>query len=117
MAKKQPLSSKVLVSNRAALVAKYGAPGVKAIEAAVKGLDTAAHKRGLNTRLISLDGATLGAKKVKDPSDPVENKIAIDAVVKKLRPEYLVILGSRDVVPYQDVRNKLHVPGDPDSDD
>ena len=117
MAKKQPLSSKILVTNRAALVAKYGTSGVKKIEKAVDGLISADRQRGLNTRLIYLDSASLGSKKVTDPRDPVENKAAIDAVAKKHRPEYLVILGSHDVVPFQELKNKLFDPADPDADD
>ena len=116
MAKKPSLSNKILVSSRGALVAKYGASGVKEIEKAVDGLIAADRRRGLNTRLIYLDSAGLGRKKVTDPRDPAENKAAVDAVAQKHRPEYLVILGSHDVIPYQDLKNKLHDPGDPDSD-
>ncbi len=116
MAKKKPLSSKILVTNRAALVAKYGTSGVKEIEKAVDGLIAADLKRGLKTRLIYLDDASLGNKKVTDPGDKRKNKAAVDAVAKKHRPEYLVILGSHDVVPYQELKNKLHDPDDPDSD-
>jgi len=110
------LSSKILVTNRGALLAKYGTGGVKAIEQAVKALTSADAKRGLATTFIYLDGASLGSARVTDPTDPAENKGAVDAVAKKHRPEYLVILGSRDVVPYQDLKNKLHDPADPDSD-
>lgn len=110
------LSSKILVTNRGALLAKYGSRGVTAIEQAVRTLATADARRGLATRLLYLDGAPLGAARVIDPADPAENKAAVDAVVKKHRPEYLVILGSHDVVPYQDLKNKLHDPADPDSD-
>ena len=117
MAKKQPLSSKILVTNRAALVAKYGTSGVKQIEKAVASLIAADRPRGMNTRLIYLDGASLGNKRVTRPGDAVENKTAVDAVAKKHRPEYLVILGSHDAVPYQELNNKLHDPDDPESDE
>jgi Peptidase family C25 len=116
MAKKAALSSKILVTNRAALVAKYKTSGVKAIVTAVRALTRADERRGFATRLIFLDGAPLKSKRVKDPADPVENKAAIDAVVRKHRPEYLVILGSHDVVPYQDLKNKLFDPNDDESD-
>jgi hypothetical protein len=113
---KRALSKKILITNRAALVAKYRAHGVKAIEAAVKALAAADAKRGFATTLLYLDGPRLGRAAMGDPGDPAEAKAAVDAVVKKHRPEYLVILGSHDVVPYQDVKNKLHDPADPDSD-
>ena len=108
---KQALSSKFLVTNRSALRAKYGSAGVSAIEAAVKALATADAARGFATRLVYLDGASVGAARVTDPTDPAENKAAVDALARKHRPEYLVILGSHDVVPYQDLKNKLHDPG------
>ena len=54
---KQALSSKVLVTNRARCRPSTASPGVKAIEKAVKALATADAKRGLDTRLIYLDGA------------------------------------------------------------
>lgn len=110
------LSSKILVTNRAALAAKYGAAGVAAIEKAVEKLAAADARRGLATRLLYLDGASLGSARVTDSADPAENKAAVDAVARKHRPEYLVILGSHDVVPYQDLKNKLHDPADPDAD-
>jgi hypothetical protein len=115
-AKKAALSGKVLVTNRSALTAKYGAKGVDAIEDAVKALAAADRQRGLETRLLYLDAAAMKKARVKDPADPTENKAAIDMVARKQRPEYLVILGSHDVVPYQDLKNKLHDPADPESD-
>ena len=110
------LSSKLLVTNRGALARKYGVPGIKAIERAVGALAKADRRRGLATRLIYLDGAGLGRSRVTDSTDQVQNKGAVDAVVARHRPEYLVILGSHDVVPYQELKNKLHDGADPDSD-
>jgi hypothetical protein len=114
--KKSALSGKVIVTNRSALEAKYGAKGVDAIEDAVRALAAADRQRGLDTRLLYLDAAAMKKARVKDPADPTEHKAAIDAVARKHRPEYLVILGSHDVVPYQDLKNKLHDPGDPEAD-
>ena len=116
MARKTTRSSKLLVTNRSALLSKYGSEGLRAIEQGIKALAAADRKRGLETTLIYLDGPALGSARVGDPADPAENKAAIDALFAKHRPEYLVILGSRDVVPYQDLKNKLHDPADPDSD-
>jgi hypothetical protein len=116
MARQSALSSKVIVTNRAVLLAKYGPAGTKAIDGAVRALVAADRKRGFATRLFDLGSAALGKARVRDPSDPTENKAAIDAVARKHRPEYLVILGAHDVVPFQDLKNKLHDPADPDSD-
>lgn len=110
-------SRKIVVTNRSALRAKYGAAGVRAIEKAIAALAKADAKRGLTTKLVYLDGAALKSSRVLDATDPVENKAAVDAVARKHRPEYLVILGSHDVVPYQDLKNGLFDPADPDSDE
>jgi len=115
MAKKL-LSKKVIVTNRKALVTKYGQKGLARIKAAVDALVKADAARGFATSLVYLDGAAGKWPKVKDPADQVENKKAVDGVVKALVPEYLVLLGSHDVVPYQDLRNPLFDAADPDSD-
>lgn len=109
------LSKKILVSNRTALLSKYGTAGVKRIEQQVRGLATADAKRGFATRLVYLDARGV-TPRVRDASDPKENKGAIDGVVKAHRPEYLVILGSHDVVPFQPIRNPLYDPLDPEGD-
>ena len=70
MARKPSLSSKVVVSNRSALLSKYGVPGVTAIEKALHQLAKADKGRGIQTRLVYLDGAGLGSKRVTNPSDP-----------------------------------------------
>jgi hypothetical protein len=110
------MDDKVIVTNINALKSKYGTKGVTAIRAAVKQLISADSKRGLKTRLIGLDD-TAAMKKLKAPvvtkaSDPKQNKAAIDAVFKKLRPDYLMILGSTDVVPHQDLKNPVFSPPD-----
>ena len=68
MARKPSLSSKVVVSNRSALLSKYRVPGVKAIEKALDQLAKTDKRRGIQTRLVYLDGAGLGAKRVTDPA-------------------------------------------------
>ena len=110
------LSPKVIVTNRSALTAKYGGAGVAKIDAALKALVKADAARGFATRVIDLSRAGSKRKKVTDPADPAENKSAIDGVAKALRPEYLVLLGSKDVIPYQDLKNPLYDALDPDGD-
>jgi Peptidase family C25 len=116
VARQATLSAKIVVTNRTALRRKYGSTGIAAIEQAVRALATADAKRGFDTRLVYLDAASLGKARVTDTADPVQNKAAVDAIATRYRPEYLVILGSHDVVPYQDMKNKLHVASDPESD-
>jgi len=110
---------KVIVSNRAALLGKYRKAGLDKIEAALKALAAADGKRGIKTKLIYLDVASamkaVGGKAVTDPRDCKQNKDAVDAVFRKLSPQYLMILGSIDVIPHQDLRNPtFDPPNDPD---
>lgn len=102
------MTVKVLVTNRAALLAKYGS--LRTVDAALERLIAADVARGLRTHVIDLaDAPTM--KRMKGPTadvaDEPANKAAIDAVATKLRPAYLVILGSDDVVPHQKLSNPL----------
>jgi hypothetical protein len=103
---------KVILTNVSALKTKYGAQGLRTVQSAVTGLIQADKARGLQTKLIALDDATamsgLSAPVVTDPGDPKQNKSAIDAVYRALAPDYLMILGSIDVIPHQDLKNPLY---------
>ncbi len=59
---------------------------------------------------------SFNGRAVTDPTDPEQNKKAIDAIFRKADPEYLLILGAIDVVPHQNIRNPaLDPPDDPDA--
>jgi hypothetical protein len=112
------MADKVVVTNESALKAKYKASGVAAIKAALQTLSAADRQRGLKTVYVPMDSASamakMKSKPVKDTSDPEQNKIAIDAIFKKLAPDYLVILGAPDVVPHQDLKNPMYSPNNDD---
>ena len=99
---------KVIVTHRGRLAAKYG-NAMRRIDDGVKALVAADAARGVNTRVIGLDDATVmkrfRAKPLADPKDEPGCKAAIDRIARTLRPDYLMILGSRDVVPHQTLRN------------
>ena len=105
------MDDKIIVSNRAALTAKYGSAGVGKIKQAVTALIAADAKRGIKSRLVYLDDAvamkSFKGKAVTDPVDPRQNKEAIDAIFKTGDPDYLMILGAIDVVPHQDMANPV----------
>ena len=102
---------KVVISNFAALKDKYGSRGLRAIRAAVARLIAADKGRGLNTVLVDVDSKakmkSLSAARVIDHRNCRQNKEAIDGVYKALMPDYIMILGSRDVIPHQDMKNPL----------
>src|SRR5438105_7455484 len=101
------MNSKIIVTNKAALEAKYGQE-VKEIYRAVARLIAADKARGLETTVLAIDDAkdmkSVSAGPVTNRSDPRQNKNAIDAVFRKHDPQFLVILGSVDIIPHQDVR-------------
>ena len=107
------MSRKLILTNVSRLQGKYGA-GFARIQTEVDKLIIADEARGLETRLIALDDSTqmqnLNAPAVTNELDPKQNKRAIDAVYKELVPEYMMILGAQDVVPYQDLSNPTFDP-------
>lgn len=114
-------SIKVVLTNIGALKAKYGASGTARISAAVSALAAADRARGITTRLIALDSAAamkkLGGRPVAQAQDLAAVKAAVDAVCKKLSPDYVMLLGAWDVVPHQSLRNPAASDpsnGDPD---
>lgn len=111
------MDDKIIVSNSAALRAKYGGKGVTKIKKAIIGLIAADAERGIKSRLVYLDQAaamkSFHGRAVDDPSSAHQNKEVIDAIFRAANPEYLMILGAPDVVPHQDMTNPLF-PDDPD---
>lgn len=111
---------KVIVTNSSALSAKYDPSGVKAIVTAVEALIAADKARGLTTKLIRLDNTNdmkrIGGTPVQDATNPKQNKIAIDDIFTVIQPDYLLILGSVDVVPHQNLKNPAYNPGNDDDE-
>jgi hypothetical protein len=102
---------KVIVTNFGALTGKYDAAGIRDIRAALGRLITADKARGLQTILIGVDDPrrmrALSSPAVVNPASTKENKAAIDGIYRALTPDYILILGSRDVIPHQDLKNPL----------
>jgi len=101
------MEDKIIVSNRKALVKKYKKKGFDAIQKTLKKLIDADRKRGIKTRVVFLD-----EKASINPTNPRQNKKAIDSVFKKFNPHYLMILGAHDIVPHQDLYNLVPSDGD-----
>jgi hypothetical protein len=90
---------KIIVSNRAALVKKYGAEALPRIERAVTKMIAADRTRGIESRLFYLDTRA---------SDTRGNKNAVDRLFAHYSPDYMLILGAPDVVPHLKVTNLTH---------
>src|ERR1700685_1395440 len=102
---------KVIVTNLGALARKYDAAGVRDIRAAVERLIAADKARGLQTSLVGIDDArrmrALSSPAVANWANTKQNKAAIDGIYRALTPDYILILGSHDVIPHQDLKNPL----------
>jgi len=108
------MEDKIIVSNSAMLIEKYKNKGLKSIQKELKKLIAADKKRGIKTRVLYVDKKNdmkkIKGKAVTNPKNPRQNKRAIDAIFKKFNPQYLMILGAHDVIPYQDLDNHLFDP-------
>lgn len=95
---------KAIVYNRAALLAKYKAAGLGGLDGAIKKLIAADSNRGLADVLVDLSDQTqmpqYGTDAVRQPGSERQNKKAIDAVHRSLRPAYLLLLGGPDSIPH-----------------
>jgi hypothetical protein len=103
---------KVIVSNRSALIAKYRGRGFARIRSAVNALIKADYQRGLKTRIFYIDDKTT-MRRMRGPvvqyvEDYRAVKEAIDAIYRKTKPDYLMILGAPDVVPHQNMVNPAY---------
>jgi hypothetical protein len=116
-----PTVDKLIVTNTTALRAKYGPAGVAAILQNVDALIKSDERRKLTTRLldVSSPGAmrALDGRPVVEPGNPRQNKEAVDAAYRALSPDYIMILGSIDVIPHQDLKNALYRPNAEYDDD
>lgn len=112
-------SIKLSVTVGSALRAKYPAAGTKRITAAIAAWIKADRARGITTIHLELDDTAAmkaqGVAALTGKATATKVKRAIDALAKKLAPDYIVILGGDDVVPYFHVANPSYDPnGDTD---
>lgn len=110
---------KVVVTHASAGHTKYGAAGWKKITRAVHTLVAADRQRGIATRLVPVDSPSAlkpaGATPVTAPSDVTGIKNAIDDIVAKWQPAYLVLLGGPELLATVNLTNPLWT-GDPNDD-
>lgn len=112
---------KIIISSLGILRAKYKPAGMKRVLDALDMLIKADAKRGLVTRVFDLQDPDMlashglpGPVSQTQPPSPEEAKTAIDAIFTAHRPDYLMILGGPDVVPYIPLTNPLPDDEDPE---
>src|SRR5438045_438596 len=103
-------ADKILVTNQAILAQKYGA-GKPRIDTAIQRLIDADDKKGIKTIVVDLadaaDMARFDGSAVTAPDNQTQTKRAIDAIYRAVVPDYLMLLGSQDVICHQDLDNPL----------
>ncbi|AWO00259.1 hypothetical protein DLD77_00320 [Chitinophaga alhagiae] len=108
---------KLIVSNRSALARKYGQQH-KSILADLQSIVQSDKKRGLSTVIVFADDAAAMKKykapAVKDAANARQNKLAIDALYRYFQPDYLLLAGAQDVIPFQPLANLLYSEDDED---
>jgi len=114
-------TTKLIVTIRKRLEDNYGADGVEKIESAIAKLKECDDSRGINTLLVFLDDAAsvepYGLKPIEGKVSAVRCKRLIDLLYNSISPDYLVILGADDVVPYFKVPNPSLQPSNGDDDE
>jgi hypothetical protein len=109
------MSIKVIVSNKSAMEALYGNKTAD-VTAALDRLIEADKGRDIQTLVVYLDDSgemnRLNAPPVTDPANENQVKKAVDAVYNSITPDYLVLLGSPDIVPHQLLNNPTRRDGD-----
>jgi hypothetical protein len=101
-------TDKIIVSNRSVLMKKYKESGLEQIEAAVRKLIQADARKGIASRFFYLDDKMIRrfrATPVRQVESGHQNKNAMDALYRWFKPDYILILGSSDVVPHIKVSN------------
>ena len=113
---------KLIVTHKGRMSKKYSESDLGKIGKALRSLATNDKSRGIVTHIVHLDDET-EMKKYGVPAlvgQPTANKCkkAIDALFVALSPDYLVILGAGDVIPFFDVPNPtFDKSGDNEGDD
>ena len=110
---------KVIVSCADPLRRKYGADGLARIRTALQGTVRADAKRFLRTKVVFADrhqDMQPYGHLVRGDATQVSMKAAVDAIFDVDRPDYLMILGAQDVVPFQVLDNPLWKKGGDDDD-
>lgn len=110
------MPDKILVTNCAALKKKYGADGLREVLGAVREMIAADRERGLTTELVDVSDKarmkTFKGKPVGSAASERQNKDAVDAIYKKARPHYLVLVDGPDVIPHLTLDNLAARDGD-----
>jgi len=109
---------KLVISCKNALTLKYGAAGFKKVDALLAKLAAADKKKGLTTKVVYIDDPASASKAgipVFASTTEKDCKNAVDALYTKSKPDYIVLFGAQDVVPFVSIVNPAGSGEDPDT--
>ncbi len=100
--------NKLIISHRGNILSKYGSKAPRIISLLQK-FSKAAKKQQMTSALVFLDDDAIdknySVPKVLNGNDPRQVKEAVDKLYHKLDPDYIVIVGSQDIIPFQPLKN------------
>lgn len=107
-------AKKIIVTAKSTLILKYGSK-FSTVKKLLQNLKAADKKRGIATLLVFIDDSAsarrAGIKPVKNVN-ATECKRAVDELYKKHVPDYIVLAGSQDIFPFQEINNPADADGD-----
>ncbi|MEO5907293.1 MAG: hypothetical protein ABIQ11_11240 [Saprospiraceae bacterium] len=102
---------KIIVTNHSALQKKYKSQTEKVLSL-LKKLIAADKKKGIDTSVINLDDMTemkkVNGRAVTNPSNEKQNVTAVQKIFDRLNPDYLVLFGSADIIPFIRIKNPVY---------
>lgn len=103
---------KLIITNKTALQKKYSADFSKVV-ALLKMIVDSDKSKGLSSKYIFLDDASMmkacKAKAVTKPTNENQHKNAVDDLVHFFTPDYILIFGSQDIIPFQSLVNDNYI--------
>lgn len=110
------MATKALITNKSALISKYGLSNFDLLMAAIDAWIAKDRTNGIIDTIVFVDDkvqmAKLNAPVVTNAKSQIQNKKAIDGIFNGLTPTTMVILGSQDIIPHQSLINPI-----PDEDE
>ena len=101
--------TKVIITNESALKNKYPQQ-ISKIQKALETYIKIDKTHNIETTIAYVDDAAFMAhigNPVMNPQNQEQNKNAIDAIYNHYNPDYLLIIGSTDIIPHQELTNPI----------
>ena len=99
---------KLIISCKNPLTLKYGAANFKKVDALLAKLAAADKKKNLSTKIVYIDDPASASKAgipVFASTTEKDCKNAVDALYSKLKPDYILLFGAQDILPFVSIVN------------